>query len=166
MNNSKRRTEEYRADKIDKKILNLLGQDSSLNAVEIAEKLELTLDVVRYRIKNLSKENVIIKFFPEISLPKLGYTEYLYVLKLRNLSLEKFNELKDTIKFNDNITYAFVDKNSYYIVFDCAFSSPGGIDSLSRSLRERFSDIVESHDYLIIKEQIHFNLFPKGLINL
>lgn len=161
-----RRKEEYKADKIDKKILNLLGEDSSLNYIDIAERLKITLDVVRYRMKNLIKENVIVKFFPEISLQKLGYTEYLYILKLRDLSESRFNELKKSLKFNDNITYSFVDKNSFYVVFDCAFRNSEGIDSLSRSLREEFSDIIESQDYLIIKEQVLFNLFPRGLINL
>lgn len=161
-----RRIEEYKADKVDKRILNLMGEDSSLNYIDIAEKLKLTLDVVRYRMKNLIKENIIIKFFPEISLQNLGYTEYLYILKLRDISESRFNELKKLIKFNENITYGFVDKNSFYVVFDCAFSSSEGIDELSRKLRSDFSDIIESQDYLMIKEQISFNLFPRGLINL
>ena len=161
-----RRTAEYKADKIDKKIMNLLGEDSSLNFIQISDKLGLTLDVVRYRIKNLVKENILIKFFPEVSLKKLGYGEYLYLLKLRDLSEARFNELKNSLKFNDNLLYAFVDKNSYYVIFHCAFKTSDGIDSLSRLLRTDFSDIIESQDYLIVKEQVHFNLFPKGLINL
>lgn len=160
-----RRIQEYKADKIDKKIMNLLGEDSSLNFIQIADKLGLTLDVVRYRIKNLIKENILIKFFPEISLRKLGYSDYLYILKLRDLSEVRFNELKNFIKFNDHLLYAFVDKNSSYIVFHCAFKSSDGMDSLSRSLRTDFSDIIESQDYLLIKEQVLFNLFPRGLIN-
>lgn len=161
-----RRISEHKIDKIDKRILNLLGEDSSLNYLTIAEKLNLTLDIVRYRIKNLIKENIIIKFFPEISLKKLGYTEYLYILKLRNISEKKFNELKESLKFNENITYAFVDKNSFNIIFNCAFSSLEDIDNLSHNLRNQFSDIIESQDYLLLKETIFFNLFPKGLIEL
>jgi len=161
-----RRLEEFKADSVDKKILNLLGEDSSLNFLDIADKLKLSLDVVRYRIKNLLKEKVIIKFFPEINLMKLGYTEYLYILQLKNVSSDRFKEIKDYLKNNDNITYAFVDKNAYNIVFNCAFKESGGIDSLSRGLRERFSDILESQDYLIIKEQVLFNLLPRGLIDL
>lgn len=159
-----RRKEASKTDKIDKKILNLLCEDSSLNYLDISEKLDLTLDIVRYRIKNLIREKVIVKFFAELSLKKLGYTKYIYLLKLRNVSEEKFNELKRNIKTNENITYAFIDKNSFYVVFECAFSNQDGIDELSRGLRSEFLEIIESQDYQIVKEQFLFNLFPRGLI--
>ncbi len=129
----------------------------------MANKLGLTLDIIRYRIKNLLKRDIIIKFFPEISLPKLGYTEYLYTIKLKNLSGEKMIQIRKEIEINSNVTYAFVDSTSFYLIFVCAFKDSLGIDSLSRSLRSDFSDVIESQDYLIIKEQILFNLFPEGL---
>jgi hypothetical protein len=40
------------------------------------------------------------------------------------------------------------------------------MDALSRGFRNEFSDIIESSDYLIVKDQVFFNLFPRGLINL
>jgi Lrp/AsnC family leucine-responsive transcriptional regulator len=166
MPNNPRRIEEYKADKTDKRILNLLGEDSSLDYLQIAEKLGLTLDIVRYRVKNLIKGNILIKSFPEISLKKIGLSDYIYILKLRNVSEEKFENLKKSIKASDNILYAFIDKNSYYVIFHCAFKNLDGMDSFSRMLREEFSEIIESQDYLIIKEQVFFNLFPRGLINL
>jgi DNA-binding Lrp family transcriptional regulator len=160
-----RRIEITKIDKTDKKILNLLAQNSSLSFHEIAYKLNLTLDIVRYRIKNLIKQQIIVKFFPEISLPKLGYTEYLYILKLKNIPFETMVKLKQEITLNNNIEYAFFDKSSSCLAFVCAFKFPEQIDSLSRGLRAQFSSIIESQTYLIIKEQVLFNLFPKGLID-
>jgi len=159
-----RKQETIKIDKTDKKILNLLGQDSSLQYHDIAEKLKLTMDVVRYRMKNLIKNEIIIKFFPEISLPKLGYTEYLYTLKLKNLSKEKLTQIRKTIEADKSITYAFIDINSTNIIFVCAFKSPDGIDTISRKLRNQFPEAIEKQKYLIIKDQIKFNLFPHGLI--
>lgn len=161
-----RRIEPHKIDKIDRRILNTLAEDSSLTAPEIADKLNLTMDIVRYRMKNLINNSVIVKFFPEISLPKLGYTEYLYTVKLKNVSPEKIIKIKNEIKNNPNVTYAFFDKISFNLVFVCAFSSSEGIDTLSRGLRSEFSEIIHEQDYFIIKEQILFNLFPRGLINI
>jgi DNA-binding Lrp family transcriptional regulator len=159
----KRTTEKHKIDETDKKILNLLNQDSSLPYLSMAQKLNLSIDIVRYRMKNMIEKGIIIKFFPEIDLAKLGYTEYLYTLKLKNTSKEKMERLKTRITANQNITYAFLDTNSFTIIFVCAFRNPEGIDHLSRSLRKDFSDMIDSQDYLIIKEQILFNLFPKGM---
>jgi hypothetical protein len=44
------------------------------------------------------------------------------------------------------------------------FKDASEIDHLSRGLRRDYLDIIEEEDYLLIKEEILFNLFPKGLI--
>lgn len=160
----KERTKEiYEIGEVDKKILKILNENSSLPYLQIAQKINSTIDVVRYRIKNLVAKGIIIKFFAEISLPKLGYTEYLYTLKLKNLSQEKMEKMRKRIQDNSHITYAFVDATGFNILFVCAFNNAEGIDHLSRSLRKEFSDILEKQEYQIIKEQILFNLFPKGI---
>jgi DNA-binding Lrp family transcriptional regulator len=159
-----RTKERYDIDVTDRKILNVLNHDSSLSYLDIAKRLNLTIDIVRYRIKNLLGKNIIVKFFPEIDLPKLGYTEYLYILKLKNLSAAKIDEVNRKIQTNPNITYAFFDINSFNLVFVCAFKSPEGIDHLSRELRREYKEIIEEQNYLIIKEQVLFNLFPEGLL--
>ncbi len=160
----KRTPKKHDLDKTDRKILNLLTKDSSMSYIEIAKKLGLTMDIVRYRIKNLSNNEIIIKFFPEINLKKLGYTEYLYTIKLKDLSEEKNNKIRNSINQNQNITYSFIDSNSYNLVFVCAFKNTEEIDHLTRSLRKEFKEIIQEQEYLIIKEQILFNLFPDGLL--
>jgi len=157
--------QDYTLDAIDKKILYLLNQDSSLPYHTIAQKLETTMDVVRYRMKNLVNKGIIIKFFPEISLPKLGYTEYLYTIKLKNVSQEKMDSIKKRIQTNQNVTYAFVDITGFNLIFVCAFKTPEGIDHLSRNIRKEYSEMIQEQEYLIIKEQILFNLFPRGILN-
>lgn len=151
-------------DKTDKLILNLLNIDSSLSYKEISERLGLTLDVVRYRIKNLIKNNVILKFFPEVSLQKLGYTEYLCIIKLRNLSKEEATKIENEIKYNPNVEWGCLDILSLNLIFVVAFKKADDIDELSRGLRNRFANSIEDQNYLIIKDQLLFNLYPKGLV--
>lgn len=153
-------------DEKDRKILAALNEDSSMPYLAIAKKLGMSIDIIRYRIKNMVKNGVILKFFSEVSLKKLGYTQYLYRMSLKNISTEKMEKLKSRLKTNNNITYAFYDIAGFNIIFVCAFKDAEGIDHLSRSMRKDFSDIIEEQEYLIIKEQILFNLFPKGVSEL
>jgi DNA-binding Lrp family transcriptional regulator len=159
-----RTKEKYEVDATDRKILHLLNQDSTLPYLTIAQKLGLTIDIVRYRMKNMTEKGILVKCFPEISLPALGYTEYLYMIKLKNATLERMDSLKKRIQTNTNVTYAFVDITGFNIVFMCAFKTADGIDHLSRNLRKDYKDIIDEQDYLIVKEQILFNLFPRGLL--
>lgn len=76
-----RTKEKFKLDQTDAKILTLLNQDSSQPLIKIAQNANLSIDIVRYRIKQLLKNKIIIKLSTEISLSKLGYTEYLYTLE-------------------------------------------------------------------------------------
>jgi DNA-binding Lrp family transcriptional regulator len=161
-----RSKEHQQIDETDKRILQVLNMDSSTPYLQIAQQLGISIDIVRYRIKNLLTKGIIIKFFSEVSLPKLGYQEYLYTMKLKDVNDEKMDQIKQKIRTNPNITYAFLDMTSFNIIFVCAFKTSEGIDSLSRDLRKQFPDVIEKQDYLMIKEQILFNLFPKGMIDI
>lgn len=154
----------YDIDTVDRKILHLLAKESALHYLEIARRLKLTLDVVRYRMKNLQEKQILIKTFAEVATWKLGYTGYLYTIQLSNVSHVKIEEIKKSIKVNDHVTYAFFDPLSSSLVFVCSFREAEGIDQLSRTLRKNFGDIIEEEAYFIIKEDILFNLFPKGLL--
>jgi DNA-binding Lrp family transcriptional regulator len=161
---SERKFKEFTLDKLDKEILYALNQDSTLPYLTIAKQLNTTIDIVRYRIKKMFENGALIKCFPEISRQKLDYSEYLCTIKLRNTSTEKLEKLKKRISNNTGISYAFFDAATLNIVFTCAFRSHDSIDHLLRHLRHDFSDIIELQDYLIIKDQIMFNLFPRGLL--
>ena len=154
----------YDVDKIDKRILHLLAKNSALHYLEISRRLDLSLDVIRYRMKRLQEQGILVKFFPEISLSKLGYARYLFITQLKNISQVKMEDIKKSIQLNNNILYAFFDPITSNLIFVCAFKNSDGIDHLSRSLRRSYSDIIEKQEYLIIKEMIAFNLFPKGLL--
>ncbi len=160
---SKRVSDYYNIDKVDKKIMSVLSNDASLSYLEIARRLNLTIDIVRYRMKALVEKGIIIKFFPEISRSSLGYIEYLYIIKLKNVSQKLINSLRTRIQNHHNITYAFVDIQSLNIVFVCQFKSSDQIDHLSRGIRKDFDSIIKDQNYYLVKEDILFNLFPRSL---
>jgi len=147
----------------DKKILYELNQDSRQNILSISKKIGLSVDTIKSRIKKLVNNGIIIKFFAEVNLKDLGYTQYLYTIKVKNFG-PKVEELKRTLANNENVTYAFRDTNGYNIVAVITFRDTDEIDHLFRSIRKKFSDIIHNQEYLLIKEHIKFDLFPKGLL--
>jgi len=156
----------YNINQTDKKILYLLNQDSSLPFLSIAKKLDLTIDIVRYRIKSMIDKGIIVKTFPDISLKKLGYTIYIFTLQLKNVSHEQMNKLQQKVQNHTSVTYSFVDITSYNIIIVCAFKTTDQLDHFSRSLRKDYADIIDKQEIFIIKEEVLFNLFPKGLLTI
>ncbi|MCA0363361.1 MAG: Lrp/AsnC family transcriptional regulator [Bacteroidetes bacterium] len=62
----------YRLDEIDKKILKLIQQDSTLTYKEIAEKINLSLTPVHDRIKRMENEGIIEKYVGILNKKVLG----------------------------------------------------------------------------------------------
>lgn len=153
-------------DNTDKKILGFYSQNSAEPFLSIAEKLKLSFDVVNYRLKNIIRKRIILKSFAQISLSELGYSKYLYKIRLKNCSKEHLEAIKREIKLNPNITYAFLDITSFTLIFVCALKSNDQMDRLSRKIRKAYPNQVDSQEYFLIKEEIVYNQFPKGLINL
>jgi hypothetical protein len=56
------REEKIKLDEKDRKVLDALIPDSRKNVVDIAKETELTIDIVRYRIKQMEKDKIIIGY--------------------------------------------------------------------------------------------------------
>ncbi|MEK6959846.1 MAG: winged helix-turn-helix transcriptional regulator [Nanoarchaeota archaeon] len=154
----------YHLDETDGKLLHALCKDSSLSYLDLSKRLGLSLVVTRYRIKKLQEHGVIVKFYPEIDLKKLGYTEYLYKIRLRNASSERMRSLFFSISKNPSIIYAFFDVVSAHLFLICAYKTIEGIDELSRALRNAYGSFIATQEFYPFKEHLPFILFPKGLV--
>ncbi len=152
------------ADATDLRVLHALNEDASRTYLSVAQATGLTIDVVRYRLRGLEERGVLLKCFCEVSLAKLGYTEYLGMLRLKNLTRERIDRLSALLRADPSVTYAFFDTVGFNLVFVCAFRAAGGMDALARSLRRSYGDVIERQEYLIVKEQVKFDLLPPGLL--
>jgi DNA-binding Lrp family transcriptional regulator len=161
----KRVREKAEFNKKDRKILNLLSIDSSQSFVDIASVMDMSADAIVYRVNNLIKKGAIVKFFPRIPMKKIGYFEYLFVIKMKNLDNKVKEKIENALGNHKNVTYSFFDPLSMSYVFVFGFRSVEEIDSLTRGFRKEYRNYIEEQNYHMIGEEIVYNLFPAGLIN-
>jgi len=78
-----------------KKILRELFDNSRINITKISRKHDLSIDIIRNRIKKLENNQIIIKYQPIIDYNKLGYEFFKTFLYFKNLSkYDEFNLIK------------------------------------------------------------------------
>ena len=152
-------------DEVDRKLLGFLSVNANKSLVFIAERLGLSIDVVRYRLSKLKEFGIIRKFVPFLDLTKFGYTKYLYIFSLKNYSPEMLLKFKKEIMNNTSVVYSFFDVFSFSLVCVCCFKYAVEVDELSRSLKKKFGVMIASEEYFIVREELCFNLFPSGLIS-
>jgi DNA-binding Lrp family transcriptional regulator len=92
---------------LDQKVLGILSDNSALSYNEIAEKSGASADTVFYRVKRMSESGVIRKFVPIINIEKLGFQNYAVLVKLSDVTSERFTILRDYLVNNRNISFSF-----------------------------------------------------------
>lgn len=101
----------FKLDETDRELLDLLSSDGRVQYKEMAEKLDVSADTVKYRIEKLKHQGLIERFEPIINFSKLGYLQYALILKCGFLPQEVLEELKLFISKHQNIVRAI--KNTY-----------------------------------------------------
>lgn len=91
-------------EKIERKDLQLIEVYASnvrQSSLEIAQKLGVSAETIRKRIKELEKKKIIVGYKIGLNLEKLGYTSYRVDLQL--ISTKKNKELFDFCRYHKNI---------------------------------------------------------------
>lgn len=158
-----RATETYDVDAVDRQILRTLTRDGRISYADLAEEVGTSLDTVRYRVNNMEDAGVIYRYFPEVDLAKFGYTSYLFTVTLEDADHATVENLKNTVQAHPHVTYAFYDALHQEVTFLAAYREPAAVDRLSRQLRKRYREIIDTQEYVIATENVVFDLFPPGL---
>ena len=92
-------------DEIDKRILNILQEDSTTSYQKIASKLQVGSSTIHYRIQKLIKQGVITHFSAIVNPEKIGYNS-LAVIGLNVDPLKMYEIAEQLAQFNEVLSVA------------------------------------------------------------
>jgi DNA-binding Lrp family transcriptional regulator len=135
-----------KTDDLDFKILELLATNSRIPTVDIAEKVETTVDTVVNRIKKLKKLDVIQAFRVSINYEKLGY----HLFKV-NLTLNNYTErgrIINYIRYNPNLI--MIDKAVGYsdLELDFQLKNLNELREIMDDLTRKFPNDIKDHNFV------------------
>jgi Lrp/AsnC family transcriptional regulator, leucine-responsive regulatory protein len=142
----------YRIDQIDYHILKKLEKNSRIPLIDISKDLELSIDVVRYRIRCMEDENIIRGYTIQLDYDKIGYTFYLLSLSFSNLTYDNEKRLKYFFDSNKNIRFAYRAAGQQEVTVEVLTREIDEFQLVLDSIRNRFYDILEDYAYLIVIE--------------
>lgn len=145
-------------DDIDKKIINTLGVSSKDSIVDIAKKVSLTPKIVRYRMSNLEKKGIIIKYGIAIDKEKIGYLYFKCFVGLENISKKRKKELEAYINFHPNITYMTYVIGNWELEIEYETKGIFKFYNMVHELRQRFHDVISTVDTVMIFNEEKFSL--------
>ena len=100
---SYRNASPYTLDETEQNILEILSKHGDSTAIEIAEKLHTSADIVRYRIKQLIKGGIIQGFRVSLSPERIGFLYYKLLFSLAYMTPQKEKEFREYCKQEPHI---------------------------------------------------------------
>jgi DNA-binding Lrp family transcriptional regulator len=137
-------------DSRNKRILYELWNDARIPASQIAKKLNLSREVVEYRIKQLIKDKYIQEFITIIDTNRLGYKQYTIHLQLKNFEEEKEAEIITYLKNHDYVKWIVTSSGKWDVIFNMIAKN-----------EQQFDDILSKICYDIKDNLRTYNVFSQ-----
>jgi len=160
--NSKK-LEDYKVDKKDFIILKELSDNSIVPYYEIANKTDLNIDTVRYRIAKMIKSGIIVSFIPAFNYAAMGLNFHVLLVSLPTLNSEKENTLISFLKNNKHTVWSAKTIGKYDIIIYFCTKNSEEINESINELRNIFGDGIQNYDLLIANEEFKYIYFPQEI---
>ena len=141
----------------------MISKNSRIEYKELAEKIKLTANAIKYRIKNLEAVGIIKGYTASIDIRKFGYEWYNLQLKLT--SNKKESELKQFLRQNSKVIYFYNYLGHENWDLDVGVIVKNSIDlrEFILELREKFGDVLKIYDLYVTVEESKPNQAPTGI---
>lgn len=158
-----KRCENKKADKKDIEILKIISEEATLPLYEIAAKIKLSADAVAYRIKNMIKLGIIVKFVPVINYASLSYNLHTTLLNIEGLNKDKEKILKDFLSKDKNTLWAVKTIGRFNVLIYFLVKNIEDLQESILKLRSLFPKIINHYETLIAYEEYKYIYFPSDL---
>jgi Lrp/AsnC family leucine-responsive transcriptional regulator len=133
----------YQLDIKDKKILAELDLDARQSNAEIGKKVRLSKEVVKYRIDNMIKNGIIIRFHTVINYFKLGIQKYKLYLRLKNADKEKLEELCQFLKLNPHAEWVASCTGRWDVIVNFLVNNVNELDEEVMKIQNKYHDHIK-----------------------
>ncbi|HJX50359.1 hypothetical protein A3K73_08885 [Candidatus Pacearchaeota archaeon RBG_13_36_9] len=151
--------------KIDKKgmqILGILDWDARIPISGIAKKTRLNKDVVRYRISNLERDNVLEGYYTIVNTSKLGYLTFRIYFDFINLNKQIEAKIINYLDNKFNAGQIFSIDGEYQLGVICWEKSVYELHKKLVNFKKIFGNFINKEEMAIFVSLDHY---PKKFLN-
>ena len=150
-------------DAYDKKILEVLLDNSREQISTIAKKVRLRRENVNYKINRLIKENLIKEPLTIFNEENLGLSRYVLFLELINLQEDSEKKILDYLKQTKYISWIGINAGKWSLIFDIILKEEDDLDKIISNFLNKFDKFVGDYTILHSKE---IRYYPEKMLML
>lgn len=141
-------------DELDKKILNIIVQNARISLVELSQKTNSTVDIVRNRMKKMEEKEIIMQYRVAINHSKIGYTMFKAFVYFNNLSEENEAKLLEYAKQHTKIVYLIRQLSSWDIELEIMARNYEEFIEIMNGIRSKFLESLRNYEFALMREDI------------
>ncbi len=143
-------------DKINRKILAILLEDSSAQLSRIGKKVRLSRENVHYRIQRLIKIKVITDFVTLIDYSALGFNQYTVFVEFDRINKSKESEIIKYLQNQKAISWIGVLAGNLSITFDLYARTQDELNSTLSTILTKMKENIGEYSVLNVRESAYF----------
>ncbi|MBN2052342.1 Lrp/AsnC family transcriptional regulator [Candidatus Woesearchaeota archaeon] len=159
-----KKIEKIKIDKQDFEILRILANNADLPLYSLANKLKVSADTIKYRLKRMMSSGIIKKFMPVINYSSLGYTIYALLLNIKGLSDKREAKLKQVLSTDPNLLWAVKTIGRFNVLMYVCAQSTEEFHKTLINIRSNFQGEINHYETLIAYAEYKYTYFPEGIM--
>jgi len=151
------KNEAYKLDLRDKKLLFELDKNSRISLSTLAKKLKTSKEVVHYRLNNLIKNKIILRFHTVPATYRFGLSAYKVYLRLGDANDENMQKLVSFLLSNKDVFWIGICKGRWDLIFGIWAKTLEDFFIARDTILNRFSKYIQEEQLSISRENLQYN---------
>ena len=155
--------EPFLYDEKDLQLLNIIKENARITLLDLARELKMTPAGVKYKLRGLERQKVILGYKILLDFSQLGYQYFKVDLELEDLSI--IPALAQYILQHPNIIYREITLGGSDFEFDCEFKSDLEFYQFMDELKKLFPQQIRHYSFYQALKIYKYSYFPEEFLN-
>lgn len=140
-------------DGLDIQILKLLSTNSRINSVKMAQLLNSSARIIRYRIKLMEKKGIILSYSIQLNVASFGFDYYKTIIQFKQGNMLEEKKLIEYCKNQGNILYYIKSLGAWDLELEWEISEYKELVRKFDEMRNKFPNLIKGAEHLLITEE-------------
>lgn len=155
-----KKPEVIKIDQIDEKIMQELTKNARQTTLEITKKIKETERIVRYRLKKLEKQEIILGYRTFLNTNLLGLKFYKLFIQLKNACKSDPQRIRHYLTQNSNVAYSTEALGGYDFEVEVYFHDSQELFDFISNLKEQFPKNIKEVIHIEYIKEYKKTYFP------
>jgi len=155
--------EPFLYDEKDLLLLNVIKENARITLLDLAQELNMTPAGVKYKLRNLEKQKVILGYKVLLDFSKLGYQYFKVDLELEDVAI--IPSLAHYILQHPHVIYRDVTLGGSDFEFDCEFKNDLEFYQFMDKLKRLFPQKIRHYTFYQALKIYKYSYFPEEFLN-